>query len=367
MHVIKLDPRVPGGIERFVDDLLTAQSQTGIEAHAVGCDAPDYGAKGDVSYELTLARTWFTVFHLPLAPGFPFAIVRAIDRLKPDVIHVHWPNPLVLNLAAHVPTDARLVLHWHADIDPMGASLPIRVAYGAAVRRFEAKLVSRADAIIATSHAYAAASPVLREVMDKVHVVPLALGEPVATVAPVVWPMPGRPRVLFVGRAVPYKSLDVLLEAIAISLDACLVVVGDGPESGRWKALATRLNLDSRVRFVGAVDEPTKQSLLAACDVLCLPSSNRLEAFGVVLLEAAAARRPVLVADIPGSGVAEVARAIPGSSIFPVGDSARLAQCLLDYPLENRALPHENPAFDIHGVAAAINTIYIASARNRDK
>ena len=141
--------------------------------------------------------------------------------------------------------------------------------------RYEARLCARADAIVATSHAYARSSPVLARVPEKVHVVPLGLRD-TPRAAPAAWPLPGRPRILFVGRAVPYKSLEVLLAAMQRVGDASLVVIGDGPERPRWERTARARGVGGRVRFTGTTDEPTKQSLLAACDVLCLPSSNRL-------------------------------------------------------------------------------------------
>lgn len=360
LHVIKLDPRAAGGIERFADELMTAQVEAGLDVHAVGCDVGGTPAFAPRPYGLTLASTWFTLFHLPFAPGFPGLVRREIARLAPDIVHVHWPNPLVLDLAPAVPSTAGLVLHWQADIDPAGAILPIRIAYALAVRRFESRLLARSDAIIASSRTYLDASPVLRPVADKVTVVPLGLGDPGAAVAPATWPREGRPRILFVGRAVPYKSLGVLLAALARLPSATLAVAGSGPATGTWQATAQRLGVSDRVAWLGNVDEPAKRALFAACDVVCLPSSNRLESFGVVMLEAAAAGRPVVAADIPGSGVAEVARAVGGTT-FPVGDDASLAACLANASTARgvQALPAQ---FRIESVERAIARVYDAIA-----
>lgn len=362
LHVIKLDPRAAGGIERFVDDLLAAQSASGHEVHAVGCAVDGLHELPPHAYGTTLAPTWFTLFHLPFAPGLPAVVRREIERRRPDVVHVHWPNPMVLDLARAVPAGTRLVLHWHADIDPAGAILPIRAAYALAVRRYEARLVARADAVIATSAGYVAASPVLREVLSKTHVVPIGLRPPPGA-APAAWPIEGRPRVLFIGRAVPYKSLEVLLESLASVASASLVVVGEGPRLGAWRRAARGLGVASRVHFAGRVPEAAKQALLAACDVLCLPSSNRLEAFGVVLLEAAAACRPVVAAEVPGSGVAEVARSIAGSRTFPVRDAAALAAALACYPDPAATDAALAPRYTIDAVAGAVDRVYASLVR----
>ena len=62
----------------------------------------------------------------------------------------------------------------------------------------------------------------------------------------------GRPLVLFAGRMVPYKGVDVLLRALA-GLDAAAVIAGDGHRGAGWMALARELGLADRVRFAGEV------------------------------------------------------------------------------------------------------------------
>src|SRR6185295_2838501 len=62
----------------------------------------------------------------------------------------------------------------------------------------------------------------------------------------------GRPLILFAGRMVPYKGVDVLLRALA-GVDAAAVLVGGGPFRETWTALARELGLSERVRFAGEV------------------------------------------------------------------------------------------------------------------
>jgi len=121
------------------------------------------------------------------------------------------------------------------------------------------------------------------------------------------WPDPpiGRPlRVLFVGRLVPVKGVDLLLEAIAqvkstgqsIQLD----VVGDGPLRREWHALAVRLNLADQVFFHGALSQKEVAQHMSQCHLFCLPSVR--ESGGAVLLEAMASARPVVALDFGGPG-----------------------------------------------------------------
>jgi len=66
------------------------------------------------------------------------------------------------------------------------------------------------------------------------------------------------------------------------------------------KRLAISMGVAERVRFLGRVSDERLPEVYAACDVFALPSVSRLEAFGIVALEAMSTGKPVIVADIPG-------------------------------------------------------------------
>ena len=71
-------------------------------------------------------------------------------------------------------------------------------------------------------------------------------------------------------------------------------------------ALADELAIRERVDFLGKVDQDTLLELFEVSTVFCLPSINRLEAFGVVLLEAMRSGCPIITSNIPGSGISWV-------------------------------------------------------------
>lgn len=103
--------------------------------------------------------------------------------------------------------------------------------------------------------------------------------------------------VLMVGAFRPEKNHALLLEAFArLSPDHVLVLAGDGAERAPVEALAARLGVQPRVRFLGAV--PGVEGLYRMADVYVLPS--RFEGFGLSALEAAAAGVPVVHSDVPG-------------------------------------------------------------------
>lgn len=106
------------------------------------------------------------------------------------------------------------------------------------------------------------------------------------------------PTVVYVGKLIEQKGVQVLLEAMK-DVDARLVVVGFGPERAAFEAMAPR-----RTLFTGALEHRHLRHLFALADVAVVPSIFP-EAFGMVAAEAAATGTPPLVAR--HSGLAEVA------------------------------------------------------------
>ena len=110
--------------------------------------------------------------------------------------------------------------------------------------------------------------------------------------------LPDRFVVLFVGRLYRRKRVDVLLRAAAAlgrripSLE--VRIVGDGPRAAPLRRLTARLNLGGAVTFLGDVSRSRLVEEYRAASVFCLPSVQ--EGFGIVLLEAMAAARPIVAA-----------------------------------------------------------------------
>ena len=103
------------------------------------------------------------------------------------------------------------------------------------------------------------------------------------------------PTFVFVGRLVDWKAIDVLLEAMVVVLQhhsAKLIVIGDGPEAPRLRALTTRLRLDDHVEFLGFVPQRDCAVFVQSSRALVLPSLY--ECGGAVVLEAMCAARPVI-------------------------------------------------------------------------
>jgi glycosyltransferase involved in cell wall biosynthesis len=106
--------------------------------------------------------------------------------------------------------------------------------------------------------------------------------------------------VLFIGRLVFYKNVEILIEAFRLlskeSNPAQLVIVGDGPMKEYLISLTKEFGISNNVIFLGSVSNDEKVEYLRKCSALALPST--FEGFGLVILEAFIMRKPVLVSNI---------------------------------------------------------------------
>lgn len=109
-----------------------------------------------------------------------------------------------------------------------------------------------------------------------------------------------RPYVFAIGRHVRAKGFDVLLQAFAevMNLGFDLLLAGDGPEHTALRKLASDLNLNDKVHFLGRADRPLVARLFKGCTFFVLPS--RHEPFGIVNLEAMAAGRAIVATRVGG-------------------------------------------------------------------
>lgn len=110
------------------------------------------------------------------------------------------------------------------------------------------------------------------------------------------------PTLISVGNLVENKGHHIAIEALIHLPNFHLVIVGDGPERHTLEALSSRLGLNSRVAFAGAIAQKDLTFYYSAADILVLPSSR--EGWPNVLLESMACGTPVVATDV--GGIAEI-------------------------------------------------------------
>lgn len=338
LHIGKFFPPHPGGIERTSADLAQATAAKGIPAAVLAHAEPGTGTSHRITadpVDVTLTACHGQFLYAPVSPAFPFQLRAVVRRFKPDLIHLHLPNTsafwaLLLPSVRRVPW----ILHWHADIPLDAQRSGLRAAYRL-YRPWEQAMLRRARAVIVTSAAYRDSSTALAPWNDKTRVIALGIPElanNVANATGTQWAA-GSLRVLAVGRLSYFKGFDVLLRAIANVPHASLMLVGDGECAAALRVLAQELGIASRVTFAGRIDQDETgtaklAAIYASADVFCLPSTERAESFGLVLLEAMRAGLPAIASAIPGSGIGHVVVDGVTGILVPPGDSTALTSAI---------------------------------------
>ena len=134
---------------------------------------------------------------------------------------------------------------------------------------------------------------------------------------------PATVRVGFLGRLDPIKRIGDLIEAMTMLDERFeLQVYGEGSDRSRIEVVVVRLDLSDRVKSARATANP--QAAIASMDILVLPS--KAEGFGLVLIEAMAARVPVVATDVPG--IRDVVKHEQTGLLVPVASPDELARAI---------------------------------------
>jgi glycosyltransferase involved in cell wall biosynthesis len=271
-------------------------------------------------FPITRVASCGTLFSSSLTPSF----ATWLRRLPGDIVHLHMPNP-VAEMSYLVAGQRRpLVAHFHSDIVRQKSLLR---AYAPLLEAFYA----RASCIIVPTPHHIDVSPFVSRFRAKCHVVPFGISVEKfdlteATAGRVGELRNGRPTILFIGRLVYYKGLEYLLHAMT-DLPAQLWIIGIGPLEASLKQQAAQLNLQGKVKFLGNVPEEDIPAYYHACDIFALPSVANSEMFGMVQLEAAACRKPVVATNLP-TGVSWVNQHGVTGFLVPPKDAGALAQAI---------------------------------------
>ncbi len=137
------------------------------------------------------------------------------------------------------------------------------------------------------------------------------------------------PLVSFVGRLKEYKHVDVLIDAwvhvVAAVPDAKLIIAGTGDQEAHLKKQVHARSIGTSVLFAGRVSEEVKRELYQSSWVCVNPSM--MEGWGITSIEANACGTPMIASDVPGLHDS-VLDTVTGY-LFPYGDSATLAECII--------------------------------------
>ncbi len=269
LHIIAGAPT--GGAETFSQDAIAALAERGVVQHVVGRPHP-------------IALACYRAAGMSFTP-FGFS---AFDRVRGGTLR-----------EAAVSFNADIVHAWMAraaSFVPRRMPCPVLGWFGG---YYDLKYYRRADFLVGVTRDIARDLVARGAAADRVGVVhtfgtlpdsPLLSRADLATPDTV-------PVVLVLSRLHEKKGIDTILRAVAKLPGVHLWLAGDGPQRGRYEALAQTLGIADRTRFLGWRTD--RKSLLAACDVCALPS--RYEPFGTVIPEAWSMQKPLVATRAAGA------------------------------------------------------------------
>lgn len=326
LEIGKFYPPQRGGMERSLEALCRGLARRGHDLRVlVAAEGEDGREEWVDDVRVCRLPNWGQVRSVPVVPSLFSRVRRELRDFAPDVVHLHLPHPLGVFAWRWFGGGAPLLVTYHSDI--------VRQRWLARLVAFDRRrLLTGAAAIHVSSAALREESRDLRPVRERCRVIPFGIDteryrdpDPVRVQR---WNDRVGPRfVLFVGRLVYYKGLDVLLEAMR-ELSMPLVVAGDGPMREEWQTLSRVLGLGDRVHFVGDVSEESLRALYHAATVFAFPSTERAETFGLVQLEAMASGLPVVAARASG-GVVSVHEEGRTALLVPPRDAGALREALV--------------------------------------
>lgn len=310
-HICLLFYPSKGGIEYHVYYLTQELSSMGVETCVItpnNLRSARYEELGKVRvYRFDPIVKFYKLFICP-------AMLELLIREDFDIYHLHMPFYVgsefmyVASKIKHRP----LIISYHSDTHSFNEILHLfEKVYDGSFARVS---LAKSSKIIGTSRSYLHTSPVVKPFLNKTTVIPYGVD-----------PERFHPKnsgenikdkygideesmvVLFVGsleKGHYYKGLNYLLEAFADAVrldnDLILLIVGDGALRPQYELLAKRIGAYDKTIWAGSVNNVDLPDYYAASDMFVLPSVNRLEAFGIVLLEAMACGKPVICTNLAG-------------------------------------------------------------------
>lgn len=325
LHAYKVYlPGVYGGIPSVIA-MLAKLSRLGFDTQVLVARECGFARKYEVEgVEVEAVASIGTLMSMPLAPMYPFRLVRRAKDF--DIIVHHAPFPLTDLGTLLMPKNPALIVHWHAEV----IGRPTLMKFLAPLFR---RSLKRADTIVVSDRAIIENSPFLGEFAGKCVVVPygcdLGYWSELTTVQrdAVDRLQQQHPRlVVAVGRLVSYKGYEVFLRAMQ-DVDAEAVIIGEGQLKADLTELAAELGILDRVRFLGVLQPDEVKQYVHAAKVLAFPSVTEAEAFGLVQLEAMSAGKPIVNTDL-ATAVPHVARDGKEGLTVPPNDPTAFAQAL---------------------------------------
>ena len=297
LHFYKTyQPETFGGVETFIASLAEGMRPFGVDSEVLYLSK-----RGDSRNNTFLQhKTHTSGIALDFAStSMSYSVIDDFREIlsKVDLVHYHFPWPMMDLAHFAVKHGKPSVVSYHSDIVKQKLLMKF---YKPIMFRF----LRSVDSIVASSTNYAESSDVLVKFKNKLEIIPYGIEDFSNAIdfdSVDKWrERCGEGFFLFVGKLRYYKGLSYLLEAAKITGLPVVIAGAGGGDELKLKAKAQAMGLNN-LKFVGLVSQSDKIALFHLCRAFVLPSHLRSESFGVSLLEAAVASKPMICCEI-GTG-----------------------------------------------------------------
>ncbi len=309
MKILQLGKFYPikGGVEKVMYDLVSGLSQ-----RMIHCDMLCASEKKAKKEEIIEFNAFSKIFVEPSIIEFAKTKIslKLISKLKKiaqryDVIHIHHPDPMSALALFISGYKGKVILQWHSDIL---AQKKLLLLY----KPLQNWILKRADLILTTSPNYMECSEDLKKYKSKCKILPIGIEDislysDSAALNKIKEKYKNKKIIFSLGRLVSYKGFEYLIDAAHyLNEDYIILIGGEGPLKSNLQDLINKNNLSSKVELLGYLDDADLYAYYNACDLFCLSSIEKTEAFAIVQIEAMAFGKPVIATKIDGSGVSWV-------------------------------------------------------------
>ncbi|MFH1661824.1 MAG: glycosyltransferase family 4 protein [Candidatus Falkowbacteria bacterium] len=299
-------PPYKGGMGNSVFELCKSLSKQG---HNITVFTPKYKSLAKKGEALLYGENNFKV--VKLSPFLRFGngafLPQLLWKLKNfDIVHLHYPffgGAEMVWLLKLLNPKIKLIIHYHMDSK---LSFVFKI-FSAPSKFIFNSLFENASAITCASLDYvknSGISKIYKKYNHKFY--EISFGVDINKFkSEENKKIDNKLNILFVGgldKAHYFKGLGILLKAVSgfKKNSYKLRIVGDGNLREKYKEQAEKLGIKKFIKFAGRVSDEDLPDHYRKADVFVLPSINRCEAFGLVLLEAMACGTPVIASDLPG-------------------------------------------------------------------
>ncbi|MDR0644358.1 MAG: glycosyltransferase [Treponema sp.] len=285
-----------GGVERIVQDIAEAMNDK-TDIKMLVCQPK---GKGIIEVyngvPVTRVSSFGILYSMPISLDFIWKF-REMSK-EADILQFHSPFPLGDLAYLLSGYKGKMVIWWHSDI--ISQRILKRL-----IRPINYAFLKRADLIIVATKNHIESSYILKPFASKCKIIPFGLKfsdfEHVEEMDFLTKKLvnPSNKKLLFVGRVVYYKGIDVLINAMKKINGAELFIAGSGVMENSYKTLAEENGLAGKVHFLGYLPFEKLKAAYKDCDVFVFPSIANIEAFGIAQMEAMFYSKPVVNTDLP--------------------------------------------------------------------